>query len=245
MATQQTESGLGTGAKVGIAVVAVVIVGALLFGRGSNDANAPEVSEVPNQAPVKEQTGNKVMGQRFSGSSDETGNGAAPKLNGKLDAKSKARNLGQPGPQVANKAGGSGVSDIDLDKNPDDIPTLRRVIKEDPDPERRLAAVTLLGVADTPEAVGALADALSDEDENVRMEAVLALADLTEDAPVEVLSRAMNDPSAEIRYEALDALSDIETPEATKALQAALQDPDEEVRELAEISLDLRNDSDH
>jgi hypothetical protein len=127
------------------------------------------------------------------------------------------------------------VVDNELDVDPDDIPALKNIAIADADPERRLAAVTLLGSSEDPAVLPTLAQALSDEDDEVRLAAIQSLSDFTGEAPVELLSKVVaEDPSADNRYEALQALSDVGGEHATNAIQRALNDPDEDVRALAE-----------
>ena len=241
MSANQSATGLGIGTKIGIAA-AVLVVGGVLFLRRGSEPAAIEGTTPPAPMEQPQQRAGRVLGQSANAntsSSIEDAESRAMAVRSKLEAQAKAR---QEKKAAIHDTKNQPVGQVDIERNPDDIPALKRVVLEDSDPERRLAAVTLLGISDNPEAIGVLAQALSDEDENVRMEAVLALADFTDEAPVEVLAHAMNDPSAEIRYEALDALSDIETPESRHVVQNALNDPDPEVRELAEIILDLSDD---
>ncbi len=130
------------------------------------------------------------------------------------------------------------VEPIPFDEDPDDIPTLTRISLQDPDPERRLAAVTLLGASDDPSVIPTLARALSDQDEDVRLAAVQSLSDFTGEAAVDAVQPALNDQSADIRYEALEVLSDLDPERARPFVERALTDSDEEVRGLAESLLD-------
>jgi hypothetical protein len=138
---------------------------------------------------------------------------------------------------AAPDAGASETEELDVD--PDDIPGLKTIALRDADPERRLAAVTMLGASEDPAVLPTLEQALSDEDEEVRMAAIQSLADFTGDAPIDLLAKVVvSDPSADNRYEALQTLSDIGGERATSAIQKALNDPDEDVRSLAEGMLD-------
>lgn len=236
---KQTGSSNATVAVV-VAVIAVAVIGFYFLRSGSPTATPGAPAVVVDGLAKPEERGNArgdVAGQ-------------APAEGGRLGAFSglPAQRLRRdlPGDEGAARPAGrapvAGGGPDPLDENPEDIPTLRHVALEDPDPERRLAAVTLLGISDNPAAIPVLAEVLSDEDEDVRMEAVLSLADFTDEAPVDALTRALSDPSPDIRYEALDVLSDIETREAKIAVQRALNDPDEDVRELAEIILEMWED---
>jgi hypothetical protein len=141
-------------------------------------------------------------------------------------------------PARANPAAADG-SILSDDEDPDDIPGLRRMALEDSDPERRLAAVTLLGASDDPEAIPILAQTLQDQDEEVRLAAIQSLADVTGEVPVDVIGgAALNDPSADNRYEALEVLSDIGTEAARAYIAKAANDPDEDVQDFAKSNLE-------
>lgn len=250
MSQQQAEASSGLGLKIG-AVIIVLLVAVVYFA-WSGDEPQP-VDQPPSRASLSETRPNSAFqGQPVPGRADSPSEEAQPEIDAaaQLRATPMQRPFGQP-PGIAgqNRAGqplapGSEPAEIDDDAL-EDIPTLRQMALHDPDPERRLTAVTLLGVSENKEAITILSQVLSDQDEDVRMEAVLALADFSDDAPVEALEIALSDPSADVRYEALDVLSDIETPEAYRAMKRALDDPDEDVRELAEILIELYDDEDY
>ncbi len=219
-----------------VAVLAVIVIGTLVYMRS---ASPPAVPDTPAPAAAGN-SGAPAAGfarQGDSGTGDARLNAFAEVPAGSVRKDVPAESVRDEKMGQRPAAGGAPVQD-----DPDDLPSLRRTALEDPDPERRLAAVTLLGISENPEAIPVLAEVLSDEDENVRMEAVLSLADFTDEAPVEALSQALSDPSPDVRYEALDALSDIETKESKSAIQRALNDPDEDVRDLAEIILEMWDD---
>jgi hypothetical protein len=149
---------------------------------------------------------------------------------------------GQTAPAASNAPDTSNSDEANGDVDADDIPALKNIALKDSDPERRLAAVTMLGASEDPDVVPTLAQALSDKDDEVRMAAIQSLSDFTGDAPVDLLSTVVvNDPSADNRYEALQALSDIGGERAVAAMQKALNDPDEDVRSLAEGMLDMED----
>jgi HEAT repeat protein len=213
----------------------------------------PPPAEVPDARPNTVFQGQQQQGRPLDTGTTKGGPEADEPIEAAagLRATPKQRPLGQPRPgdQARRERGaaqrdGGDPADVD-DEELEDIPTLRNMALSDPDPERRLTAVTLLGVSESKEAIPILAQALSDQEEDVRMEAVLALADFVDEAPVQALEIALSDPSADVRYEALDVLSDIETPEAYQAMKRALNDPDEDVRELAEILVELYDDEDY
>lgn len=145
----------------------------------------------------------------------------------------------------ASAAGADSAESAEYEEpDPDDFPALKRMALEDPDPDRRLAAVTLLGASDDPQAIPVLAEVLKDQDEEVRLAAIQSLADMTGEVPVEVLGNAaLNDPSPDNRYEALEALADLGGPAARPYLERALHDPDEDVASLAESLLELGHES--
>jgi HEAT repeat protein len=120
----------------------------------------------------------------------------------------------------------------------ENVQLLSGIALQDPDSERRLEAVTLLGVSADPDVIPVLAQAISDQDEEVRIAAISALADFTEEAPVEALERALNDSSADVRYEALEVLGEFGGARAHAAIEKAANDPDEDVRWLAETLME-------
>ncbi len=144
------------------------------------------------------------------------------------------------------RAGADAPADADdsrdvLEEDPEDIPAMKKIALEDADPDRRLAAVTMLGASENAEAIPVLAQALSDSDEEVRMAALQALADFTDEPPVDAIENALNDPTPDIRFEALSVLADVGGDRARSAVEKALNDPDEDVRNLAEGILDMEN----
>jgi hypothetical protein len=249
---QQAETSSGLGLKIG-AVIIVLLIAVVYFARSGDEPLPvePQSLEQPADTGLSETRPNSAFqGQPIPGRAVAPAEQAPEEVDtaAKLRATPMQRPLGQA-PKVAGQArgemaAGSEPAEID-DDSLEDIPTLKQMALYDPDPERRLTAVTLLGVSENKEAITILAQALSDQDEDVRMEAVLALADFSDEAPVEALEIALSDPSADVRYEALDVLSDIETPEAYRAMKRALDDPDEDVRELAEILIELYDDEEY
>ncbi|MFI5397802.1 MAG: HEAT repeat domain-containing protein [Candidatus Binatia bacterium] len=133
------------------------------------------------------------------------------------------------------------ASDTPFDEDADDIPAMTKIALEDPDPDRRVTAMTLLGASEDPEAIPVLAKALSDQDEEVRMAALEALSDFTDEPPVEAIQNALSDPAADIRFEALSVLADVGGAPARAAIEKALTDTDPDVRNLAEGILQLEN----
>lgn len=252
--TQETSSGLGL--KIG-AAVAVLVVGVAYFFYPSSKPVAEPEPPAPQARPDARpknplQAKPMQMEPEDAGTADEPGEAIKPRAEipatpmqrpaGPAGVPGRARSA--PAGQAAREPAAPDSADAD-EADPEDLPTLKQMALSDPDPERRLTAVTLLGVSENKDAIPILTAALSDQDEDVRMEAVLALADFTEDGPVEALEIALSDPSADVRYEALDVLSDIETPEAYQAIKKALNDPDEDVRELAQLLIELYADEEY
>jgi HEAT repeat protein len=128
---------------------------------------------------------------------------------------------------------------IDLEQVAEDIGALTKVAFGDPDPERRLAAVTLLSATEDPQVITVLARSLADQNEEVRMAALQALSDFTGEAPTVAIESALHDASPDIRYEAVSMLAEVGTERARNAIQQALTDPDEDVRFLAESVLEM------
>lgn len=161
--------------------------------------------------------------------------GAAPMDGGRVRPRPNAPVVAGNGlPMPADETNGTTI-----DEDPDDIPSLRKMALDDNDPERRLAAVTLLGASDDPQAIPILAQALQDKDEEVRLAAIQSLADVTGEVPVDVLGNAaLNDPSADNRYEALEVLSDVGGEAARRIIEKATTDPDEDVSEFAKGLMD-------
>jgi hypothetical protein len=242
---KQSERSSGLGWKIGgILAVVLVCVVYLALPRPEPASSAPD--DPPAAIPGADKAPkNPFQAQEPGGLAED----------GEIDSRSAVAatpiqrpNMGaKPAPQNRDEEGqrdNSGRAEIE-DTDPEDLPTLKQIALSDPDPERRVTAVTLLGVSENPDAIPILAQALADESEDVRIEAVLALADFVEEAPVEALEIALSDPSPDVRYEALDVLSDIETPEAYQAMKRVINDPDDDVRELAELLSELYADEDY
>lgn len=221
-----------------VAVLAVVVIGTVFYLRSGTPSDQSESAASAPGMAAKSGAPAAGFGR------DSTGSEGGSRLDAfsEVPAGSVRKDVPADSARAQMQQGRPEEKAAPATDDPDDLPSLKRTALEDPDPERRLAAVTLLGISENPEAIPVLAEVLSDEDENVRMEAVLSLADFTDEAPVEALSQALSDPSPDVRYEALDALSDIETRDSKAAIQKALTDPDEDVRDLAEIILEMWDD---
>lgn len=143
---------------------------------------------------------------------------------------------------ASNPAAG-GADESGIEDDPDDIPALTNTALRDADPERRLAAVTLLGASEDAQVLPTLTQILrEDTDPEVRMAALQSLSDFTDEAPAQVVDAAaigLSDSDPEYRLEALGVLSDIDDDRARAVMQQALTDPDEEVRSMAEGILEV------
>jgi hypothetical protein len=254
---KQPESSSGLGLKIG-AVIAVALVGILYVAFVRSAPPAPPVEPEAVQPESRPTAGfeakpapDKPGDMQLGGTGEAEAAGEEIEKKAQLEATPIQRPGAQPPgiaalPRRDNPARQAPVEPGNTeDADPEDLPTLKQMALTDPDPERRVTAVTLLGVSENTDAIPILAQALSDQEEDVRMEAVLALADFVDEAPVQALEIALSDPSADVRYEALDVLSDIETPEAFQAIKRALDDPDEDVRELAELLAELYGEEEY
>jgi hypothetical protein len=228
----------------------VLLVAGVLYLRDSDtpDANSPHVVE--RQADLERGGGrvdrlSKLREMHRSQQPAEPDSNAA---GGKMQvpgASTSGESAGRIRPrQGSNAPAGAPAAppqhaEVAMDEDPDDLPSLKRMALEDTDTERRLAAVTLLGASDDPQAIPILAQALQDQDEEVRLAAIQSLADVTGEVPVDVLGNAaLNDPSADNRYEALEVLADAAGAAARPYIEKALRDSDEEVREFAQSLLE-------
>lgn len=144
-------------------------------------------------------------------------------------------------PRDALAAEAHGSTNPSVAQPDEDPPTLKKMALEDPDPDRRLAAIALLATTDDPDAPAILSQALSDRNDEVRMAALEALSDFTSEPPVDAIEDALRDPSPDIRFEALSVLADVGGERAHNAIERALTDPDDDVRALAEGILDLES----
>jgi len=224
--------------------VAVAVLALLLVSRMGRQPEAPPSTEdvVPVHGSMKE--GDRIQ-QRLDQIRASHAAKSNPDAGGKIAARDgapAAKNMQRP--RGSDAAGAAVPPDAaedapPFDEDPDDIPALKTIALGDPDPERRLSAVTMLGASEDPQVIPMLAQALSDQDEEVRMAALQALSDFTDEPPVEAIESALNDPSPDIRFEALDVLSDIGGERVQAAVEKALNDPDEDVRSLAEGIVDF------
>ncbi|MBI3786233.1 MAG: HEAT repeat domain-containing protein [Deltaproteobacteria bacterium] len=237
-------------AAVPVAVVIGLAVIGLLYMRSGSTPEVAEVAPTPAAETGKHSSRveNRLEAIRKAHERALEGGAGEPSAGGeKTTVKSGngVANTLRPKPQAQNAMQGAfpgAENQVDDDQDPDDIPGLRKMALEDSDPERRLAAVTLLGASDDPQAIPILAQALQDGDEEVRLAAIQSLADVTGDVPVDVIGQAaVNDPSADNRYEALEVLSDVGDAASRSYIEKALNDPDEDVRSLAEGILDLED----
>jgi HEAT repeat protein/PBS lyase HEAT-like repeat-containing protein len=238
---RSSSPGLKIGIGVAVAVLAVMVF--VRMGRQAPDAASPPDATAPHQPMKPSDRVQQRLKQLQVSRSAGLPAGERGELADRLRVASRRTPRASDAARGAAAAPDLGQEAADeptpFDTDPDDIPALTKILTEDPDPERRLAAVTLLGSSDDPEVIPTLAKALSDQDEEVRMAALQALSDFTDEPPVEAIESALNDTSADIRFEALDVLSDIGGDRVRPAIEKALNDPDEDVRSLAEGILDF------
>ncbi|MFB6105661.1 MAG: HEAT repeat domain-containing protein [Halobacteriaceae archaeon] len=105
------------------------------------------------------------------------------------------------------------------------------------DPEARMAAATVLGSLDAPEAAPSLANRLDDPDPRVRERAATACGRLGVPGVRSALEAALDDAVPDVRREAASALGAIGGDRAVAVLRDALEDPDASVRREAATAL--------
>ena len=239
---------MSSSSGIKIAAAAGVALAIVLYARsGHQPPGNPEQAVTNDSSAARQQVEQRL--QQLHAAHDRTSRQRQSDAGGKLEARAGVapnpnrvppQRLGAPAAPNAPDTGEVGAGDLEVD--PDDIPALKTIALKDTDPERRLAAVTMLGASEDPAVLPTLAQALSDEDDEVRMAAIQSLSDFTGDAPIDLLSKVVvDDPSADNRYEALEVLSDLGGERAASAIQKALNDPDEDVRSLAEGMLDMED----
>src|SRR5262249_14283740 len=168
-------SGLKVG--VGIAVAVLAVIALVQWSRGPGEAPVSDVATARQPMKQSDKVRQRLDQLQAARSLGSASNAAGAK--GEMAARTSKRSVGQvPAagrtPHAAVAAGGmpqepAEADGDDFDADPDDLPALKKVVTQDPDPERRLAAVTMLGTSDDPEVIPTLAQALSDQDEEVRM----------------------------------------------------------------------------
>ncbi len=223
---------------VTLAVTALLVI-VFLVRVGRRDVQAPGESAQTSMLKGRDDVPREEVQEAQAHGAPQ---GAGGKTSEPIEVHAKLPAAAQLRPNPRPTAGGLQAGQAEApppDDDPDDIPSLTRIVQGDPDPERRLSAVTMLGASDDPQVIPVLAQALSDSDEDVRLAAVQALSDFTGEGVVDAIEPALNDASADIRYEALEVLSDMDAERARPFIEKALSDPDEEVRTLAENLLAL------
>jgi HEAT repeat protein len=101
---------------------------------------------------------------------------------------------------------------------------------ENPDPDIRWRAASLLGDGRDMRAVGPLVAALEDADERVSGSVAIALGEIGDEAAVDPLIRAFTTGSADLRNRSVIALGKIRSKRAFATIVAASGDDDYEVR---------------
>ncbi|MBI4514472.1 MAG: HEAT repeat domain-containing protein [Deltaproteobacteria bacterium] len=221
---------LGVKIGAGVAVVLLTLVMWLSWRRQPDEVARPQ-----RPAPRSQRVHDRLAQLR--------GSRGGRVESGQADSEFRARAL--PGGRVALRPEVEPELEVPatpswLDDEPD-LETLKQMVTADPDPDKRLMAVMLLGGSEDPAAVPVLAQALGDENEDVRLAAVEMLGDFEGDEPVEAIQAALDDASAEIRFEALGVLADRGGEVTLAAVQRALSDEDDDVRALAEGVLDMEH----
>jgi HEAT repeat protein len=95
---------------------------------------------------------------------------------------------------------------LDLDPEGPGLPYLLELVGDDPSPEVRMAAVSQLGDAESPEAIAGLVSALNDKDPEVVLEAIDALEFAADHKVVGSLEKLLQHPDPEVREAAEDAV---------------------------------------
>jgi HEAT repeat protein len=105
--------------------------------------------------------------------------------------------------------------------------------------QARRAAITVLGLLDSPLAYGGLLDALADRDADVRQGAIAALGELADRRAVSAIeARLRHDTSEGVRIEAAYRLGTLSDEGSLPALRAAAaEDPNEHVRRWAQRAI--------
>ena len=244
------------GLRIGVGVIAVLAVVLILRPWGSSQPSLAPQSGSSTPAHSGNTFSDRVrqrIDQLRGGRPGATAEGGRLGDNGRLNVPAglavtpgtRMHGASGTGPATGAQAGAPAAQlpaeeePTPLIDDPEDIPTLQKLALDDPDPDKRLAAVALLGASEDAQVIPTLGQALSDQNEEVRMAALESLSDFTDEPPVEAIENALNDSSADIRFEALSILADIGGERVRGAIERAMNDPDEEVRNLAEGILDL------
>jgi len=116
---------------------------------------------------------------------------------------------------------------------------LRKLLRRDPEPAVRLAAVKRLAALEGPRALEPTARALDDPDNQVRLAAAEVLAGMGSEA-LPRLQRAVEDGPAPAARAAVSGLSQLGTPESQAVLREIAQThPDHGIRTLARIAVGM------
>ncbi len=110
-------------------------------------------------------------------------------------------------------------------------------VLDEPVPELRIAAVTLLGRTGDAAAAPAVVDCLGDEDPRVRARAARACGRLADPRAVEPLLEQIDDEVAAVRREVATALGSIGGDAAASGLAETVEDPESGVRRAAVTAL--------
>jgi HEAT repeat protein len=116
------------------------------------------------------------------------------------------------------------------------------MVREDPEPMPRQAAISALGRIGDDAATDALLEALAGEEPDLRFQAAAALPQVNPGAAAAPLCGALADRDAEVRASAAAALGDLGDTSVIEALVACLDDVEVQVRMEAGIALSRLGD---
>lgn len=222
------------------AVVAVVLIGAVLYLRGGErpESAPPPAPAARPPAPKVSERSARVEERLSELRDDYEHRQAAP---GNLAPnKRELPTMAASKRQVMDEEGA-----VDEDaEDPQEMEELKVTLLSDPDPDERIGAVLMLTGEEGPESLRMLLEAMDDPDPEVRLAVVEALGDRAEELSPSTLTPALRDQDAEVRFEAVSILGDMESPEALGMVRSALGDEDEDVRALAEGIEDFSDDND-
>src|SRR5437870_1013062 len=144
-----------SGPMIGVGLAVVVLAAFVFLRTGRRTEESADAPDTPPARPMKQservqQRLEQLRLKHGAGTDAPRDMGARPPAR-LLPTRNTQRAGGAPAaaervPQPAETDDDSGA----LDADPDDLPTLKTVAAQDPDPERRLAAVTMLGASDDP-----------------------------------------------------------------------------------------------
>lgn len=120
----------------------------------------------------------------------------------------------------------------------DDVAPLVDAYQRETNARVRQSLLSALGDSGSPDAVGPLAEALTDDEPSIRFSAARALGRIEAAETLSHLLGTLQDPVAEVRIAGLIALGDLGDPRATQAIGNFMREGDPDVRRTAARSLD-------